>query len=235
MANHVYFTIHIEGIDENDFNKHVKSENRVGKNYEGNEYKYEELLEIEEQPYMANVPKEFDKEGYLMGSYEWYCEKVGAKWCHIEEMQDGYISGHSAWSQPVRLVLNLMEFYANEYDTEVTASMTYEDEFRNFMGKQYFGTEVDEDFEDYDAEDKGLATGMKVALNYPTYKGWTAWEGDYTETDGTALCEQFDELYPSLNSSDDDFEWHDEYEVDGETIYPSEVLDELADEFWSRC
>ena len=38
MANHVHFTIHIEGIDENHFNKHVKSETRVGKNYEGNEY-----------------------------------------------------------------------------------------------------------------------------------------------------------------------------------------------------
>ena len=28
----------------------------------------------------------------------------------------------------------------NKYHTEVSASMTYEDEFRNFMGKQYYGT-----------------------------------------------------------------------------------------------
>jgi len=47
--------------------------------------------------------------------------------------------------------------------------------------------------------------------------------------------EQFDELYPSLNSSDNDFEWHEEHEVDGETIYPYEVLDELADQFWESC
>ena len=209
MANNVYFTIHIEGVDENDFNKHVKSEKVTRKDYDGNPYELTELVEIEEQPFMANVDKEFDKDGHLIGSYDWYCEEVGAKWCHIEECEDGYISGYSAWRQPHELVLNLLEFYANEYNTEVSASMTYEDEFRNFMGKQYYGTVEDD--------------------------GWTAWEGDYSETDGTALCEQFDELYPSLNSSDDDFEWQDEHEVEGEKIYPSEVLDELADQFWGRC
>ena len=209
MANNVYFTIHIEGVDENDFNEYVKSEKVTRKDYEGNPYEMTQLVEIEEQPFMANVDKEFDKDGYLENSYDWYCEEVGAKWCHIEECEDGYISGYSAWRQPHELVLNLLEFYANEYNTEVSASMTYEDEFRNFMGKQYYGTVEDD--------------------------GWTAWEGDYSETDGTALCEQFDELYPSLNSSDDDFEWHDEHEVEGEKIYPSEVLDELADEFWERA
>lgn len=218
MANHVYFTIHIEGIDENDFNKHVKSETRVGENYEGNEYKYEELLEIEEQPYMTNVPKEFDKEGHLMGSYEWYCENVGAKWCHIEECQDGYISGHSAWRQPHELVLNLLAFYSCECDTELSASMTYEDEFRNFMGKQYYGVEYNSE-----AAEAGEVSDL-----------WEAYEGDYTETDGDELMEQFRELYPSIDTEDEDF-WHGEFEVEGEKIYPSEVLDELADEFWEKC
>ena len=124
-------------------------------------------------------------------------------------MQDGYISGYSAWRQPHELVINILEFYATKYNTEVSASMTYEDEFRNFMGKQYYGTVEDD--------------------------GWIAWEGDYSETDGTELMEQFDELYPSLNSSDNDFEWHEEHEVDGETIYPYEVMDELADQFWERA
>jgi hypothetical protein len=106
-------------------------------------------------------------------------------------------------------VLNILEFYANEYDIEVSASMTYEDEFRNFMGKQYYGTIHDDD-------------------------GWRAWEGDYNETDGSALVEQFQELYPSIDTEDDDF-WYKEYEVDGEKIYPNEVIDELADQFWESC
>ena len=224
MANHVYFTIHIEGIDDELFNKHVKTETKVGKTMLNEEYNYQAISEIEEQPFMADVDKDFDKDGYLIDSYDWYCNNVGAKWCHIEEIGDGYISGHSAWRQPHELVINLLEFYAAEKgcvedDYQPSASMTYEDEFRNFMGKQYYGVSFD-----FEAAEAGEVSNL-----------WTAWEGDYTETDGTELCEQFHDLYPSIKSNEDDFEWDGEYEVEGEKIYPSEVLDELADDFWSRC
>ena len=212
MANHVYFTIHVEGIEDEQFQEHVKSETRTARRWhDDSEYTFEALLEIEEQPFMANVYKEFDNEGDLKDSYDWYCNNVGAKWCHIEECEYGYISGHSAWRQPHELVINIIEFYAKEYDTEVTASMTYEDEFRNFMGKQYYGSDKCEN------------------------DGWYAWEGDYTETDGDELMNQFNELYPSIDTEHEDFDYHGEYEVEGEKIYPSEVLDELADEFWSSC
>jgi len=210
MANHVHFTIHIEGIEDEQFNSQVKWEKRTIKDWNNNDMEIDQIVELEEQPFMDVGEKLYTEQGWMENSYDWYCDNVGAKWCHIEEMQDGYIAGYSAWRQPHELVINLMEFYANTYETEVSASMTYEDEFRNFMGKQYYGTVHDDE-------------------------GWSAWEGDYSETDGTALCEQFDELFPSLNSSDDDFEWHDEHEVDGETIYPYEVLDELADQFWENC
>jgi len=208
MANHVYFTISLDGIDDENFNKEVKMEEGTRKDYDGNDYTYKELVEIEHQPFMSKVEKRFDKDGELENSYDWYCNKIGAKWCHLDECQDGYIAGYSAWRQPHELVLNLMEFYANEYNTEVSASMTYEDEFRNFMGKQYYGTVHDD--------------------------GWSAWEGDYCETDGTELMEEFKELYPSIDADDEDF-WYREYEVEGEKIRPNEVIDELADNFWSRC
>jgi hypothetical protein len=209
MANHVYFTITVEGLEDEQFQENVKFETRVGTRYDGEEYKYEALLELEEQPFMSNVYKEFDEDGDLKNSYDWYCDNIGAKWCHIEECEYGYIAGYSAWRQPHELVLNILEFYANEYDIEVSASMTYEDEFRNFMGKQYYGTVHDDD-------------------------GWRAWEGDYNETDGSALVEQFQELYPSIDTEDENF-WYNEYEVDGEKIYPNEVIDELADQFWESC
>jgi len=159
---------------------------------------------------MEEVNKSFDEDGYLENSYDWYCNEIGAKWCHIDECQDRYISGYSAWRQPHELVINLIEYFAKKYDTEVTASMTYEDEFRNFMGKQYYGSDKEGD------------------------EGWYAWEGDYSETDGDQLMEQFRELYPSIDTDDEDF-WYKEYEVEGEKIYPSEVIDELADNFWSQC
>jgi len=146
MANHVHFTIHIEGIDDELFNKSVKTEKRTIKDWNDNDMEITELLEIEEQPFMANVDKEFDKDGHLIGAYDWYCNNVGAKWCHIEEMQDGYISGYSAWRQPNELVLNLLEFYTSEMALggdvgSIGASMTYEDEFRNLLPKVTFGNE----------------------------------------------------------------------------------------------
>ena len=210
MANHVYFTIHVEGIEDEQFQEHVKFETRVGTRYDGEEYKYEALLELEEQPFMSNVYKEFDEDGNLKNSYDWYCDNVGAKWCHVEECEYGYIAGYSAWRQPHELVLNILQFYANEYDTEVSASMTYEDEFRNFMGKQYYGTVHEDD-------------------------GWRAWEGDYTETDGDELVQEFNERFPDIDTTAEDFDWYDEVKTGGDVIYPNEVLDEIADNFWGRC
>jgi len=210
MANHVYFTIQIEGIEDEQFNENIKEEKVTRKDYDGNPYEVTEYVEIENQPFMEEVNKSFDEDGYLENSYDWYCNEIGAKWCHIDECQDRYISGYSAWRQPHELVINLIEYFAKKYDTEVTASMTYEDEFRNFMGKQYYGSDKEGD------------------------EGWYAWEGDYSETDGDQLMEQFRELYPSIDTDDEDF-WYGEYEVEGEKIYPSEVIDELADNFWSQC
>jgi len=208
VANNVYFTIHVEGLEDEQFQEHVKYETRRGKNYNDEEYEYKALLEIEEQPFMSNVFKEFE-EGHLKDSYDWYCENIGAKWCHIEECEYGYIAGYSAWRQPNELVLNLIDFFAKEYDTEVTASMTYEDEFRNFMGKQYYGTDKSE-------------------------RDWYSYEGDCIETDEDKLVEQFKERFPDIDTEVEDFDWYAEVKTGGDVIYPNEVLDELADDFWSK-
>jgi hypothetical protein len=214
MANHVHFTIQVQGIEDDQFNEGVKTEERTAKNYDNEDYTFNALVEIEEQPFMSNVSKEFDEDGDLKNSYDWYCNEVGAKWCHLDEAQDGYIAGYSAWRQPHELVINVIEYYANKYDTEVTASMTYEDEFRNFMGKQYYGSDKEQD---------------------ESINGWYAWEGDYNETDADELMVAFNELFPSIDTESEDFDYYGEYEVDGETIYPNEVLDEIADRFWENC
>jgi hypothetical protein len=206
MANHVYFNISIEGLTDEEFNSSVKMVKGTRNDYDGNPYDYEDYAEIENQPFMGSVDKSFDKDGYLQNSYDWYCREIGAKWCHLEEVQDGYISGYAAWRQPVELVSNILEYFANKYDDNVSATMTYEDEFRNFMGKQYFETEK--------------------------YDDWESVEGDIHETDGEELIELFNEMYPSIDTTVEDFDWHGEYKVEGESVYPSEMLDQLADEFW---
>jgi len=212
MANHVYFTIDVQGITEEQFNSEVKTETRTAKDWEDKEYTFEALVDLEDQPFMDVGEKIYTEQGWMDNAYDWYCEHVGAKWCHIEECEDNYISGHSAWRQPHEMVLNIIEYFAKKYDTEVSASMTYEDEFRNFMGKQYYGTNID--FAD---------------------EGWYAYEGDYTETDGDQLVEQFNEKFPSIDTDDEDFDWWTEVEIDGEKIYPNEELDLIADEFWESC
>ena len=208
MANHVYFTIMIEGVTDEQWSEGVKIVKGTRNDYDGNPYEYEDWDYIENQPFMANVEKTFDKDGELENSYDWYCNEVGAKWCHIDEMQDCYISGYSAWRQPHELVLNILSFYANKYDTEVSAIMTYEDEFRNFLGKQYYGTEQDH--------------------------GWNAYEGEYAETDGDELVQQFEDKF-GIDTSKEDFDWYAEVEVEGEMIYPNEELDEIVDIFWGNC
>ena len=214
MANHVHFTIQVQGIEDDQFNEGVKTEERTAKNYDNEDYTFNALVEIEEQPFMSNVSKEFDEDGDLKNSYDWYCNEVGAKWCHLDEAQDGYIAGYSAWRQPHELVLNVIQYYATKYDTEVTASMTYEDEFRNFMGKQYYGSDKEQD---------------------ESINGWYAWEGDYYETDGDELVQEFNERFPDIDTTAEDFDWYDEVKTGGDVIYPNEVLDEIADNFWSKC
>ena len=44
MANHVHFTIHIQGIDDDIFNKYVKSEKRTIKDWNDNDMEITELL-----------------------------------------------------------------------------------------------------------------------------------------------------------------------------------------------
>ena len=208
MANHVQFNISIEGLTDEEFNSSIKMIKGTRNDYDGNPYDYEGYAEIENQPFMNNIVKSFDKEGYLNNSYDWYCTNIGAKWCNMEEIQDCYISGYSAWRQPVELVLNMLQYFANKHNDNVSATMTYEDEYRNFLGKTYFTTEKDED------------------------DSWYSYESDEYETNADELADKFKERFPSIDIDADDFDWHDDFEVDGETIYPAEVMDELADEFW---
>jgi hypothetical protein len=134
MANHVYFNIDIDSTDEglNSFEKTLVTTKRTQINWEGAEMRVEELAEIHDLAFMPPV-KGVDDHGYPIDSYQWYVDNVGAKWCTIEEWEPMHISGYSAWSAPVGLIEN-MASYIGKADPSVSITMTYEDEFRNFVG-----------------------------------------------------------------------------------------------------
>ena len=79
MANHVQFNISIEGLTDEEFNSSIKMIKGTRNDYDGNPYDYEGYAELENQPFMDNIVKSFDKEGYLNNSYDWYCTNIGAK------------------------------------------------------------------------------------------------------------------------------------------------------------
>ena len=128
--------------------------------------------------------------------YNWSCENIGAKWCHIEEYADDYISGYSAWSPPIPLVENLVQYIHDQVGGDVSAKLTYEDEFRNFIGVWQ-----NDDFEELDGEDLVSVFENKYRVNVSGDDfDWS----DYDEN--TEAC--YDELFDGLVH-----EWFDEVQV----------------------
>ena len=84
---------------------------------------------------MSNVERTYDKDGWIEDSYMWYVNNCGAKWVSVDEWDYPRLQGYSAWSHPVQLVENLLEYASKRFNVELSAIMTYEDEFRNFIGR----------------------------------------------------------------------------------------------------
>ena len=209
MANHVYFHIDVD-VREDEFNNAFKSEE-----VETQWGKRIDFLSMEHQPFYSHVDKTFDEVGWLEGSFDWYCNHVGAKWIDVEEAHDGFVYGHSAWSPPIAFVENLVHYLSNKVDNEVNATMTYEDEFRNFVGKVY----VQSYYHDGDVDEEK----------------WYAVAGDPIETDGDELMEQMLNDYPFLRKEyeGDDFDWFELYKdkESDEKICPSELMDDYVHNF----
>ena len=205
MANHVYFTIEIDGLSEEQHECLFKSEEVERPHWQEGEppIKFKELVDLHEQPFMSKVERTYDKDGWIEDSYNWYCNNIGAKWCHIEEWEHYSITGHSAWSHPVAMVENMLEWASNQFNIELSAKMTYEDEFRNFIGVDHFETYHNE--------------GEYYCAHSENY------------IDGGELNELL-ELHLNCDVSDDDFEWWEEYKDTG--LVPSECVDEMVYSFW---
>ena len=92
------------------------------------------------------------------------------------------------------------------YDKEFSAKMTFEDEFRNFIGVEWYDT--------YKVGDE-WAVGMDESI-----------------VDGGDINLKIEENY-KLDISDDDFDWWGEYkDINGEMTNPSEYADDLVYAFF---
>jgi hypothetical protein len=75
-------------------------------------------------------------------SRSWYNENVGAKWCYLEEYDDDYLFGTSAWAAP-EAGLQWLADQLGELDPNLLMNVSFEDEGPNFVGWMVFdGTEL---------------------------------------------------------------------------------------------
>jgi len=204
MANNVYFSIDIDSTDEglNSFEKALVTTKRTQTNWEGVEIQVEELADIHDLAFMPPV-KGVDDHGYPIDSYQWYVDNVGAKWCNIEEWEAMHLSGYSAWSAPIGLIEN-MATYIGKTDPSVKITMTYEDEFRNFVGVAVVTKDGVETVDELDGDE--LAALMKEHFDLPVEE---------------ELSDEFD-WFEELK------------DVHGVMREPQEVMDDLVYDFFGQ-
>ena len=187
MANNVHFSINFDLDDGQialleDTMKKVETEN--------GEMKWKSWT-AEELPI---YPKPYDEKDW----YGWGCESMGAKWVSIEDYQYDNISGYSAWSPPNPMVENLVQYIFDKVGGDVRATITYEDEFRNYIGKAEFWIEDGQSMYDVDeVESDGLIDTLEE------WSGWKTQEPDF----------EWWELTKAKN---------------GEEYEPQEVMDEMV-------
>jgi len=121
--------------------------------------------------------------------YEWTTANIGPKWCYVEdydvEAKSPYINSVSAWSPPSEGLISIMEIL-KEYDNNIVATITYEDEGPNFVG---WGIYTSEDYMVYgdEIDDEGIRELM-FEENPDLSEGWDEEEEDWKEDDDGESC-----------------------------------------------
>ena len=147
MANNVSF--YITPDSEVDFTEVFKMHTYT-RTWEDSSWEVTEAIELEKQPFMENLGQKWsleDGDSWLENGYDWYCENVGAKWCNIEEVDEGLIYGYSAWSPPTEMLGHLAKHM------KIGLRMNYEDEFRNFIGVAWADEDGDYSYEEIEGDE----------------------------------------------------------------------------------
>ena len=204
MANHVYFNIELS-LDAGQTELVQKLSNSCKENQGEMQWlTYAvEKLPIYDTPYNED------------NWYDWGCQNMGAKWTSVEDWNETNISGHSAWSPVIPFVNSLIQYIYNEVGGMPTAKMTYEDEFRNFIGVHEAWI------------DTNIGSG-EVQYDYDEYEG---------EDLNQLMLEAFDKTDEWFES--DDFDWWESYPIKMEGhIYkdemwePQQYCDELVYQYF---
>jgi len=129
MANHVHNYIEIVAND-----KCIEAfENTMNNVLYMNDRGWMEYKPVEDLEFMPKHPR--DQEGWLIDSYDYYIDNVGAKWAHIEDSDSTYLTLVSAWS-PVSAFVGHLVQYLYQFDPNVVLKHDYTDEFHQFVGVQ---------------------------------------------------------------------------------------------------
>jgi len=187
MANHVYFNIN---LDLDDGQIALLQDTMKISETENGEMKWKSW-----EPHLLPIyPVKYNEDDW----YGWGCEQMGAKWVTIEDYNADNMSGHSAWSPPNPMLENLVQYIFDKVGGDVRATMTYEDEFRNYIGKSEFWIEDNQ------------------------------CQFDIDEVDGSELTEAMCEWSGWDTESEDFSWWDLSEAKNGEKYEPQEVLDEMV-------
>ena len=187
MANHVYFNIDLSLDAGQSALVEKLAESCKTKNGEMEWLSYE----VQELPI---YPEPYNEKDW----YSWGCYNMGAKWIQVDDFNEHLISGHSAWSPPMPFLENLIGYIYDQVGGMPSAKMTYEDEFRNFIGT--FEVWIEEG-----------------SVN-----------SDYNEVDGAELNETMEDWSGWDTSSDEFSWWDLTKAKNGEEYEPQEVIDEMV-------
>ena len=174
MANNVHFNISIETNSEDklkevlDFAETDNGEMKW-KTWEAH------LFPIYPEPYSED------------NWYQWGCDNMGAKWVSIDEAEIYYINGHSAWGPPIPMLNYLAQYLGGE----TSLRMTYEDEFRNFIGIAYAHGDGTSGFDELDGDD--VNQWLLDPLNIDEIPNDFEWWEPHPALDGWSPQEYLDE------------------------------------------
>ena len=187
MANHVYFNIDLS-LDAGQTALVEKlAESCKTKNGEMEWLSYE----VQELPI---YPEPYNEKDW----YSWGCYNMGAKWIQVDDFNEHNISGHSAWSPCIPFLENLIGYIYDQVGGMPSAKMTYEDEFRNFIGVCEVWIEED-------------------SVN-----------SDFNEVDGAELNETMEDWSGWDTSDENFSWWDLTKAKNGEEYEPQEVIDEMV-------
>ena len=187
MANHVYFNIN---LDLDDGQVALLEETMKISETENGEMKWKSW-----EPHLLPIyPVKYNEDDW----YGWGCEQMGAKWVTIEDYNADNMSGHSAWSPPNPMLENLVQYIFDKVGGHVRATMTYEDEFRNYIGKSEFWIDNNQCQFDIDEVD-----GAELTEAMCEWSGWNTEDENFSWWDLTEA-------------------------KNGEKYEPQEVLDEMV-------